>query len=99
MSKFTQAQCFVFLLYHQNTVREYTSLTITDSLSLKSSVCISSKSFKHPLSVCNPDLPGLVIFAHHRNNGAICLASRSGQGRQLLSSAGPKQGICFKKSK
>lgn len=52
MSKFTQAECFVFLLYHQNTVGEYTSLTITDSLSWKSSVCISSKSFKHPFSVC-----------------------------------------------
>lgn len=99
MSKFTQAQCSVFLLYLQNTVREYTSLTITDSLSWKSSVCISSESFKHPLSVCNPDLPGPVIFAHHRNNGAICLASRPGQGRQLSPSAGPKQGIYFKKSK
>lgn len=51
MSTFTQLGALCFYCTTKNAAREYTSLTITDSLSWKS-VCVSPKSFKHPLSVC-----------------------------------------------
>jgi len=54
-------------------------------------------SFKHPLGVCNPDLPRPAIFAHRRNNGAICLASKPGQGRQLSPSLAPAGAFASRK--